>query len=101
MIHIKRTRFGLPDEVVCPVSALRAVHRRRPAVCVAVLLPGQLPLHRVSVVAGPALLAPAELDVGPLGVALPGGELADPVLPDPELPDVAAGVLPPMFRQGM
>ena len=105
MIHIKRTRFGLPDEVNCPASALRALHRRRPAAGAAVSLPGQLPLYRVSVVsvllAGPALFAPVELDVGPPEVALPDDELPDPVLPYPELPDVAAGVLPLMFRQGM
>ena len=44
----------------------------------------------------PALPDPVELDVDP-----PDDDLSEPVLPELELPDVAAGVLPPMFRHGM
>ena len=51
--------------------------------------------------AGAVLLDPVELDAGLLDVALPAPELPDDELSDPLLPDVVAGVLPPMFRQGI
>jgi len=54
------------------------------------------PLSVVGLLADPALPDPVEFDV-----ESPDDDRSDPELPDPELPDVAAGVLPPIFRQGM
>ena len=110
MIHIKQTRFALPDtrRIARKVIALKAAHRRQPAGCAAASPPGQRLPDPPSVVgllplplADPVLPGPGELDVAPSDAELPEDDLSDPVPPDPELPDVEAGVLPPMFRHGM
>ena len=93
----------------------KAAHRRGPAGCAAASCLGQrppdsLPTARLLpdplsvaglLLADPALPCPVELDVELPELELPDDELPDPVLPAPELPDVEAGVLPPMFRQGI
>ena len=70
--------------------------RRRRSVAPRQRLPDPLPVVGLLLLPDPALPDPVELDVEP-----PDDDLSESVLPELELPDVAAGVLPPMFRHGM